>query len=68
METAVAMLEERCRLGIVDSAGATVLHFATKGGNFEFVPEVIGRRCDVNATKANAYTPLHYDAVRGTYT
>ena len=33
VETAVAMLEEGCPLDIVDSAGATLLHFAAAGGN-----------------------------------
>ena len=65
METAVAMLEEGCPLDVVDTADATVLHFAAAGGNVDLVRELVVRGCDVNAMNANGCTPLHDAASRG---
>ena len=59
METAVAMLEDVCHLDVVDSAGDTVLHWAAESGDVQLVRELVGRGCDVNAVKANGWTPLH---------
>ena len=53
------MLEEGCSLDVVDSVGATVLHWAAEGGNVELVRELVVRGCDVNAVDINGYTPLH---------
>ena len=63
METAVAM--EGCPLDVVDTADATVLHYAADGGNVDLVRELVVRGCDVNAVKANGCTPLHDAAGRG---
>ena len=49
----------------MNSAGATVLHFAAKGGNVDLVRELVVRGCDVNAVKANGYTPLRVAAACG---
>ena len=43
---------------------ATVLDFATAGGNVELVRELVGRGCDVNAA-ADGCTPLHSAAGHG---
>ena len=60
--TTVAMLEEGFPNDIVNSAGATILHWAAAAGNDEIVRELVGRGCDMNAVKPNGCTPLHVAA------
>ena len=55
LETVLAMLKEGP--GIVNSVGATVLHFAAEGGYVEIKRDLVGRGCNVNAKKDNSCTP-----------
>ena len=57
VDTAVAMLEQGCPRDIVNSTGATILHFAAEGGHVEAVRELVGRGCDANAVTAIGCAP-----------
>ena len=58
---------QRCLGWQVSSSGdgPVVLYWAARVGQVQVIKELIGRRCDVNAVRANRCTPLHDAAASG---
>ena len=59
------MIEEGCPVDVVDSNGATVLHFAAQGGSVEVIRELLGAGSYINATANECGIPLHWAAEKG---